>query len=96
MGAYEAVIEIPKGCRIKYELDKVTGLLRIDRVLYTAMFYPMNYGLVPRTYFDDGDPLDILVMCSLEVEPLCVVDARVVGIMHMEDGQIKGFDKVAA
>jgi len=81
----KAVIEIPKGCRIKYELDKVTGLLRIDRVLYTAMFYPMNYGLVPRTYFDDGDPLDILVMCSLEVEPLCVVDARVVGIMHMED-----------
>jgi inorganic pyrophosphatase len=79
------VIEIPKGTRMKYELDKATGLLKLDRVLYTTMFYPMNYGLVPRTWFDDGDPLDILVMCSQDLEPLCVVDARVVGIMHMED-----------
>jgi inorganic pyrophosphatase len=80
-----AVIEIPKGCRMKYELDKATALLRLDRVLHTAMFYPMNYGLMPHTYFDDGDPLDILVICSIDIDPLCVVDARVVGIMHMED-----------
>ena len=80
-----AVIEIPKGTRLKYELDKPTGLLKLDRVLYSAMFYPMNYGLVPQTWFEDGDPLDILVMCSQDIEPLCVVDARVVGIMHMED-----------
>lgn len=81
----KAIIEIPKGSRMKYELDKPSGLLKLDRVLYTAMFYPMNYGLVPQTYFDDGDPLDILVMCSVEIEPLCIVDARVIGIMHMED-----------
>ncbi|HVU93681.1 MAG TPA: inorganic diphosphatase [Puia sp.] len=79
------VIEISKGARTKYELDKPTGLLRLDRVLYSAMFYPMNYGLVPQTWFADGDPLDILVMCSQDIEPLCVVEARVVGIMHMED-----------
>lgn len=70
---------------MKYELDKETGLLKLDRVLHTSMFYPMNYGLVPQTYFDDGDPLDILVMCSIDIQPLCVVDARVIGIMHMED-----------
>jgi inorganic pyrophosphatase len=81
----KAVIEIPKGSRMKYELDERTGLLRLDRVLYTAMFYPINYGLVPQTFFDDNDPLDILVMCSIEVEPLCVLDAKVIGIMHMED-----------
>ena len=81
----KAVIEIPKGSRMKYELDKATGLLRLDRVLYSAMFYPMNYGFVPQTYFDDGDPLDILVMCSIEVNPLCIVDVKVIGIMHMED-----------
>ena len=80
-----AVIEIPRGTRLKYELDKPTGLLRLDRVLYSAMYYPMNYGLIPRTWFEDGDPLDILVMCSQDLEPLCVVDARIVGIMHMED-----------
>ncbi|WP_288071767.1 inorganic diphosphatase [Hydrotalea sp.] len=79
------IIEIPKGSRMKYELDKASGLLRLDRVLYSAMYYPMNYGLVPQTYFDDGDPLDILVMCSFDIQPLCVVDARIIGIMHMED-----------
>ena len=81
----KAVIEIPKGHRMKYELDKVSGLLRLDRVIYSSMHYPANYGLVPQTYFDDGDPLDILVMCSYEIVPLCIVDARVIGIMHMED-----------
>ncbi len=80
-----AVIEIPKGGRLKYELDKPSGLLKLDRVLHSAMFYPMNYGLVPQTWFDDGDPLDILVMCSAEIEPLCILAAKVIGIMHMED-----------
>jgi len=84
-GIVRAVIEIPKGSRMKYELDKQTGLLRLDRVLYSSIYYPMNYGLVPQTYFDDGDPLDILVMCSFEIQSLCVVDARIIGIMHMED-----------
>lgn len=86
----KAVIEIPKGSRMKYELDKATGLLRLDRVLYSSVYYPMNYGLVPQTYFADGDPLDILVICSFDIQPLCVVDARIIGIMHMEDEN--GFD----
>lgn len=81
----KAVIEIPKDSRMKYELDKESGLLKLDRVIYSSMHYPMNYGLVPQTYFDDGDPLDILVMCSYEIVPLCVLDVRVIGIMHMED-----------
>lgn len=80
-----AVIEIPKGSRMKYELDKSSGLLKLDRVIYSSMHYPMNYGLVPQTFFDDGDPLDILVMCSFEIVPLCTLDVRVIGIMHMED-----------
>lgn len=81
----KSVIEIPKGSRMKYELDKESGLLKLDRVIYSSMHYPLNYGLVPGTYFDDGDPLDILVMCSYKIVPLCIVDARVIGIMHMED-----------
>lgn len=80
-----AVIEISKDSRMKYELEKESGLLKLDRVLYSAVHYPMNYGLVPQTYFEDGDPLDILVMCSMNIEPLCVVESRVIGIMHMED-----------
>lgn len=81
----KAVIEIPKGSRMKYELDKSSGLLKLDRVLYSSTFYPMNYGFIPQTWFEDDDPLDILVMCSMDIEPLCVTEARVVGIMHMED-----------
>ena len=84
-GVINAVIEIPKNSSMKYELDKESGLLKLDRVLYSAVHYPMNYGLVPQTYFDDGDPLDILVMCSMDIEPLCIVEARVIGIMRMED-----------
>jgi inorganic pyrophosphatase len=80
-----AIIEIPKGGSMKYELDKESGLLKLDRVIHSSMHYPMNYGLIPQTYFSDGDPLDILVMCSMDVEPLCIVDARVIGIMHMVD-----------
>lgn len=80
-----AVIEISKDSRMKYELDKATGLLKLDRVLYSAVHYPMNYGLIPQTYFEDGDPLDILVMCSLNIQPLSIVQAKVIGVMHMED-----------
>ena len=80
-----AIIEIPKNSSMKYELEKTSGLLKLDRVLYSAVHYPMNYGLVPQTFFDDGDPLDILVMCAMDIVPLCIVEARVIGIMHMED-----------
>ena len=80
-----AIIEIPKNSSMKYELEKTSGLLKLDRVLYSAVHYPMNYGLVPQTYFEDGDPLDILVMCSMDIVPLCIVEARVIGIMRMED-----------
>jgi len=83
----KAIIEIPKGGSMKYELDKDSGLLKLDRVIHSSMHYPMNYGLIPETYFDDGDPLDILVMCSMDIVPLCIVDARVIGIMHMVDDQ---------
>jgi inorganic pyrophosphatase len=86
----QVVIEIPKDSRMKYELDKGTGLLKLDRVLYSAVHYPMNYGLIPQTYFEDDDPLDVLVMCSLNREPLCMLEARVIGMMHMEDE--KGLD----
>lgn len=80
-----AIIEIPKESRMKYELDKETGLLKLDRVLFSAVHYPMNYGLIPQTFFDDGDPMDILLMCSMNLEPLCVLEARPIGLMHMED-----------
>ncbi|KAL4506603.1 hypothetical protein ABPG72_000174 [Tetrahymena utriculariae] len=81
-----AVIEIPKGSKAKYELDKDSGMLKLDRVLFSAVHYPANYGFIPQTYCDDKDPLDILVLCSVDVEPLCLVDAKVIGVMHMIDG----------
>ncbi len=80
-----AIIEIPKGSKAKYELDKETGLLRLDRVLFSAVHYPANYGFIPRTYADDQDPLDILVICSVDVDPMCIIEARVIGVMHMLD-----------
>ncbi len=80
-----AIIEIPKGSSNKYELDKATGLLRLDRVLSSAVYYPANYGFVPQTMAEDNDPLDILVFCSERIPPLCVCDARVVGMMTMID-----------
>ena len=82
----QCVIEIPEGSRAKYELDKDSGLLRLDRVLYSSVYYPANYGFVPRTYCEDGDPLDILVMSLIRIEPLCIVEARVIGVMRMLDG----------
>lgn len=81
-----AIIEIPANNRAKYELDKDTGMLRMDRVLYSAMYYPANYGFIPQTYCEDGDPLDIVVISQVQVVPMCLVDAKVIGVMRMEDG----------
>lgn len=79
------IIEIPKTTRAKYELDKETGLLRLDRVLYSSVYYPANYGFIPQTYGDDKDPLDILILSQIEVVPLCIVPAKVIGVMRMLD-----------
>ncbi|MCG9909667.1 MAG: inorganic diphosphatase [Flavobacteriales bacterium] len=81
----KCLIEIPKGSKVKYELDKETGLLKMDRVLYSSVMYPANYGFIPQTLDGDGDPLDILVICSEKVEPLCLMQARIIGYMHMID-----------
>jgi len=80
-----AVIEIPTGSNVKYELDKASGLLRVDRILFSAVHYPANYGFVPRTYCDDGDPLDILVFCQEAIVPLAMMNAKVIGVMKMRD-----------
>lgn len=82
---FSAVIEIPKGSSCKYELDKATGLLKLDRVLYTATHYPANYGFIPRTFADDGDPLDVLVLGDVSVYPLTLVRVRPIGVMRMLD-----------
>jgi inorganic pyrophosphatase len=84
--SFEAFIEIPKGCKAKYELDKETGLLKLDRVLYTSTVYPANYGFIPRTLADDGDPLDVLVLCSEPIVPMTLVQVRPIGAMRMIDG----------
>jgi len=81
----DCIIELPRGSRNKYELDKKSGLLRLDRVLYSAVFYPANYGFIPRTYWDDSDPLDILVLGQEPVVPMCIVTARPIGVMQMVD-----------
>lgn len=82
---FNALIEIPAGSNVKYELDKATGLIKLDRVLYSAVFYPANYGLIPRTLAEDGDPLDVLVLCQEPVVPLTVIRSRVIGLMSMMD-----------
>ena len=93
--AFPVIIEIPKGSTNKYELDKETGLLKLDRVLYSAVYYPADYGFIPRTYCEDGDPLDALVLGQEPVYPLTIVQARAVGVMRMRDE--KGVDdKVVA
>jgi inorganic pyrophosphatase len=84
-----AIIEISSGSKAKYEVDKTTGLLKLDRVLYTSFQYPINYGFIPQTYAGDGDPLDILVLSQIDIEPLCIVDVIVIGVMRMID---KGAD----
>jgi len=90
-----ALIEIPQGSRSKYEVDKTTGLLRLDRVIYSSFQYPVNYGFIPQTLGQDNDPLDILVLCSQSIQSLCLVEANVIGNMQMIDqGQMD--DKVIA
>src|SRR6476661_7886999 len=83
--AFPVIIEIPKGSTNKYELDKATGLLRLDRVMYSAVYYPADYGFIPRSYCGDGDPLDVLVLGQEPVYPLTIVPARAVGAMRMRD-----------
>ena len=80
-----ALIEIPQGSKTKYEIDKKTGLLKLDRVIYSSFHYPINYGFIPQTLGKDGDPLDILVMCSEAIQSLCLVEALVIGNMQMID-----------
>jgi len=82
---FACVVEIPRGSKNKYELDKDTGMLRLDRVLHSAVHYPANYGFLPRTFCGDGDPLDALVLMQEPVAPLCVVDAIPIGVMTMRD-----------
>ena len=82
---FRAIIEIPKGSKVKYEVDKVTGLLVLDRVLHSAVHYPANYGFLPRTFCDDGDPLDVLVLCQEAIVPLAIMRAKVIGVMKMRD-----------
>jgi inorganic pyrophosphatase len=90
-----ALIEIPQGSRTKYEIDKATGLLRMDRVIHSSFHYPVNYGFIPQTLGDDGDPLDILVLCSQSIQPLCLVEATIIGNMQMIDSGEKD-DKIIA
>ena len=80
-----AVVEITKGGKQKYEMDKETGLLRLDRILFTSTHYPANYGFIPRTYADDGDPLDVLILCSESLNPMCLVECYPIGVITMSD-----------
>src|SRR5256885_12542624 len=82
---FNALVEIPMGSSIKYELDKKTGLLKLDRILYSAVYYPANYGFIPQTLAEDDDPLDVLVLCQEAVAPLTLVKARAIGLMTMVD-----------
>jgi inorganic pyrophosphatase len=90
-----AIIEIPQGSRAKYEIDKPSGLLKLDRVIYSSFYYPHNYGFIPRTLGEDHDPLDILVLSSISVQPLCIIEAKVIGVMQMIDGG-EADDKIIA
>jgi inorganic pyrophosphatase len=80
-----AIIEIPKGSRAKYEIDKDSGLIMLDRVLYASMYYPQNYGFIPQTLGEDGDPLDIMVLTQVTVVPRCLIPSKVIGVMRMID-----------
>lgn len=82
----QGIVEIPKNSRAKYELDKDSGMLILDRVLYSSINYPANYGFIPQTYCDDNDPLDILILSQIEIVPMCLVEAKVIGVMRMMDG----------
>lgn len=80
-----ALIEIPRGSRAKYEIDKESGLIKLDRVIYASMYYPLNYGFIPQTMGEDHDPLDIVVLTQVSVVPLCLIPSRVIGVMQMID-----------
>lgn len=82
---FNTVIEIPKGSKVKYELDKATGLLKVDRILYSSVVYPANYGFIPQTLGDDHDPMDVLVLMQEHVAPLSFLRAKPIGVMHMVD-----------
>lgn len=90
-----AIVEIPEGSKVKYELDKTTGLLRADRVLYSAVHYPANYGFIPKTYCGDGDPLDVLALCQQPLAPLSMVRCRAIGVIPMRDDRGQD-DKIIA
>ena len=92
---FYAVIEISKGGKNKYELDKETGMLKLDRVLFTSTHYPANYGFIPRTYASDNDPLDVLVLCSETIQPMTIVECFPIGVLIMEDNGRKD-EKVIA
>ena len=89
------IIEIPAGTRAKYELDKDSGLLKLDRVLFSSVYYPANYGFIPQTYCDDKDPLDIVIISQIDIVPLCIVPAKVIGVMRMLDNN-EADDKIIA
>jgi len=80
------VVEVPKDCKLKYELDKETGLLKLDRALYSAVHYPGDYGFIPKTYWDDDDPLDVLILSNFPIFPLTLVQVRPIGVIEMKDG----------
>ena len=92
---FYSVIEITKGSKTKYELDKETGFIKLDRILYTSTHYPANYGLIPRTYAADGDPLDVLVICSEPIHPLALVRCYPIGMITMKDNNADD-DKIIA
>ena len=92
---FNAIIEIPFGSSVKYELDKQSGLIKLDRVLYSAVYYPANYGFVPQTLAEDDDPLDVLVLCQEMVVPLTLIHARTIGLMTMIDAGKKDHKIIA-
>ncbi len=92
---FPVVIEVPKGSKIKYELDKDSGMIKVDRILFSSVHYPANYGFIPQTWCDDHDPLDVLVLGQETVVPLCIMKAKPIGVMRMID-QGEGDDKIIA
>ena len=92
---FETVVEIPFGSSVKYELDKVSGLIRLDRMLFSAVYYPANYGFIPQTLAEDDDPLDVLVLCKEKVVPLTLIHSRPIGLMTMVDEGAKDHKIIA-
>ena len=91
----QSIIEIPQGSKAKYELDKDSGMLKLDRVLFSSLNYPHNYGFIPQTLGEDNDPLDIIVISQIDVDPMCIVEAKVIGVLRMIDNG-EGDDKIIA